>query len=87
VPDALKILKKNRFDLVVMDSHTLRVGPSTIVGKIKGIGKGLPVVIIKAQEEEKPPKAFQNTGADLVIGLPLDMDRIPQLISPVLSNP
>lgn len=87
VPDALKILKKNRFDLVVMDSHALRVRPSTIVGKIKGIGKGLPVVIIKAQEEEKPAKAFENTGADLVIGLPLDMDRIPQLISPVLSNP
>ena len=68
------------------DLHTLPVGPSVIVRKMKEIGKGLPVVLIKAREERKPFKAFKNTGADLVIGPPLDMDRIPQLISQVLSK-
>jgi CheY-like chemotaxis protein len=85
-PEALKVLKKNRFDLVVVVLHALHPGPTTLIGKIKEIGKGLPVVIIKAQDEKESPKAFENTGADLVIGLPLDMDRLPQVICQVLSN-
>ena len=46
----------------------------------------MPVVIIKAREEKKSPKAFEKSGADLVIGLPLDMDMIPHVISQVLSK-
>ena len=59
-PEALKILKKNRFDLVAVDLHTLPARSTTLVEKIKEIEKDMPVVIIKAREEKKSPKAFEK---------------------------
>ncbi|MCP4669441.1 MAG: PAS domain S-box protein [Deltaproteobacteria bacterium] len=84
--EALKILRKKRFDLVAADMPALRMKPAIIIRKIKGIARGLPVVLIQSRKEKNPPKAFEHTGADLVIGLPLDLDRIPRLISRILSN-
>ncbi len=68
------------------DSTAFHRNTSIIIRKIKEIAPGLPVVLIKARKENKSPRAFENTEADLVIGAPLDMDRVPRLISRLLSN-
>ncbi len=75
----LKLLGKNRFDLVIAELNTSNLRSSRLVSKIREIHRDLPIILVNAEEGEK-------FGADLVIGRPLQMDRVLSLVSEVLSN-
>ena len=74
------MLKKSRFDLVVADPSTLTMDLPEVISRIKQMGSQLPVALVNAPSEEK------KFGADLVVGKPLDVDRILPLVSQVLAS-
>ena len=75
----VKLLGKKKFDLVVADLNMSNLRSSKMISKIKKMHRDRPVILVNAEEGE-------GFGADLVIGRPLQMDRVLSLISEVLLN-
>ncbi len=84
--ECLKLLRKNRFDLVIADQDTPYLDAPVIIPKIKTMDKNLAVTLVNAIEEKGRSRALNKMGADLVIGKPLDMDKTLSLISGVLAT-
>ena len=84
--ECLKLLKKNRFDLVIADLDTPNLDAPVIIPKIKNMDKSLAVTLVNALEKKDRSRTLKKMGADLVIGRPLDMDRAISLISGVLAK-
>jgi len=82
--DGIKALRKNKFNLVIADLNTFSLEPSKIIPKIKKIDPNLPVALVNAESKGKSSRALKRLGADLVIGKPLEMDRIVSRVSYVL---
>lgn len=81
-----KLLKKNKFDLVIADKNTPYLELSKIIPKMKKIDRTLPIALVNADEERgKSLDSLKALGADLVIGRPLDADRILSLVSKTLA--
>ena len=75
----VKLLGKKKFDLVIADLNMSNLRSSKMISKIKKMHRDRPIILVNAEEGEE-------FGADLVIGRPLQMDRVLSLISEVLSN-
>jgi PAS domain S-box-containing protein len=84
--ECLKLLRKNRFDLVIADLDAAYLDAPVIIPKIKNMDKSLAVTLVNAVEEKGRSHRLKKMGADLVIGRPLDMDRTLSLISGVLAT-
>ncbi|MCD6296125.1 MAG: response regulator, partial [Deltaproteobacteria bacterium] len=84
--ECLKLFKKHKFDLIIVDLDTPYLNLNVIIPKIKNIDKNLAIVVVNAGEEKVPPRTLKKMGVDLVIGRPLDMDRALSLISGVLAT-
>lgn len=83
--EGLKLLKKNKFDLVIVDLNVSFNEFSKIVTTIKKIEQGVPVALIAGNDKRKPRKALKKLGVDLIIGRPLEIDSTFNLISQKLS--
>jgi len=75
----VKLLGKKKFDLVIADLNMSNLRSSKMISKIKKMHRDRPIILVNAEEGEE-------FGADLVIGRPLQMDRVLSLISEVLSK-
>ncbi|MBW1703564.1 MAG: PAS domain S-box protein [Deltaproteobacteria bacterium] len=84
--ECLKLLRKNRFDLVIADLDTPYLNAPVIIPKIKNMDKSLAVALVNAPEEKGRSRKLKNLGADLIIGRPLNMDKALSLISGVLAT-
>ena len=82
--DGLKALRKNRFDLVIADLDTLPLDSSKIIPRIKKIDPKVPIALVNAGSRGTSSRALKKLGADLIIGRPLEMDRIVSRVSHVL---
>ena len=83
--EGLKLLKKNKFDLVIADLNVPYLESSKIIARIKKIGQGIPVALAVGDEKWRAPHAFRKLGVDLVISRPLEMDRTLAFISQALA--
>jgi CheY-like chemotaxis protein len=83
--EALKLLKKNKFDLVIADLNVPYLESSRIISRLKKTGRGLPVALAIGDETWRSPQTLRKLGVDLVISRPLEMDRTLGLISQALS--
>ena len=75
----VKLLGKKKFDLVITDLNMSNLRSSKMISKIKKMHRDRLIILVNAEKGEE-------FGADLVIGRPLQMDRVLSLISEVLSN-
>ena len=73
--EGLHELKKKKFDLVMADSKTLDLDGAGLVRKIKKVNRELPVVLM-AENEANDSLNNKESGADLVICKPLDMNKV-----------
>jgi nitrogen-specific signal transduction histidine kinase/CheY-like chemotaxis protein len=82
----LKLLNKNKFDLVIADKNTPYLELSKIIARIKKIDRALPIALVNADEEKGSAlNSLKALGADLLIGRPLDADRILSVVSKALA--
>ncbi|MDY6971431.1 MAG: ATP-binding protein [Thermodesulfobacteriota bacterium] len=77
--EALKLLKKNKFDLAVADRNSPYIEASKIISKVKAMHPTLPVILVNARDED------ESLGADRAFGRPLEMDGILLLVSETLQ--
>ncbi|UCF85188.1 MAG: hybrid sensor histidine kinase/response regulator, partial [Desulfobacteraceae bacterium] len=83
--EGLKLLKKNKFDLVIADLNVPYLESSKIIARLKKIGQGLPIALAVGDEKWRAPHAFRKLGVDLVISRPLEMDRTLAFVSQALA--
>ena len=84
--EGLKLLKRNKFDLVIVDLNVPFNESSKIIATIKKIEQGLPVALIAGDDKRRPLRALKRLGVDLIIGRPLEIDSTFNLISQTLST-
>jgi PAS domain S-box-containing protein len=74
--EGLKLLRKKGFDLVIGDLNMRHLEPTKIIPKIKELDRNLPIAMVNSEKEGKSLDALKKLGAELVVGRPLEMDRI-----------
>jgi DNA-binding NarL/FixJ family response regulator len=84
--EGLKLLKKNKFNLVIVDLNAPFNEFSKIIATIKKIEQGVPVALIAGDDQRRPLPALKKLGVDLIIGRPLEIDSTFNLISQTLST-
>lgn len=83
--EALKLMKKTRFDLVVADSNRSHIEQSKVIRRIRSRNPGLPIMVINAVRDIESERKLRESGADFVLGRPLNMDNILVFASNLLS--
>ncbi|NQU15484.1 MAG: PAS domain S-box protein [Desulfobacteraceae bacterium] len=76
VREGLKLLKKNKLDLVIGNHNSRQLEPSKIIKKIKELDPDLPIVMVDSAKDRKSQDVLRKLGAGLVVGRPLEVDRI-----------
>ena len=84
--EALKYLNRNRCDLIIADLDSPYLEASKIIPRLKKARKDIKIVLVNAEEETQGTDALRKMGADLVVGRPLDLDRILSLVSKELAG-
>jgi len=84
--ESFKLLRANKFDLVIADQDAPDIETGKTVREIKGLQPDLPVALINAPGNPGSRDVPIKMGADLAIGRPLDMDRLLSLLSGLLAN-
>jgi len=84
--ETLKLLRGNKFDLVIADQNAPHIETSKTIREIKRLQPDLPVALINAPVNPGSRNVPIKMGADLAIGRPLDIDRLLSLLSSLLAN-
>ena len=81
-----KLLRDNKFDLVIVDQNAPDIEISKTIREIKRLRPNLPVALINARRKPGSWDSLIKMGADLAIGRPLDVDRLLSLLPNLLAN-
>ena len=77
-------LKRKAFDMVIMGGAVVGTNTHALATKIKTSKEGLPIALILEQKAIESMDASEKKVADLIIGKPLDMNRVLSQISELL---
>jgi len=83
--EGLSKARKKRFDLIITDAETLDMDVQILVKKIKKMERKVPVALIMEYEAGEEPDHIQRSDVDLFIIKPIDMDKIVDQVSEVLT--
>ncbi len=86
VQEGLNILKKKKFDLILVDSSTAEMKRDAVIKKIKKMNGNQPMVLITDRTADEPPKPEERFGFELIILKPLDMNRVLSDVEDVLRE-
>ena len=80
------ILKKKKFDLILVDSGTAEMKRDAVIKKIRRMNRDQPMALIADQAAEEPSKPEGKSGFELIITKPLDMNRVLSDVEDVLRE-
>lgn len=83
--EVFKLLKKNKFDLIIESLDKHRPEHSSMVPKIKQMGHDLPTILVSHGAKTMSLKRSKDLGVDLVVGRPLEMDKILSFFTTTLA--
>ena len=84
--EGLKLLKKNRFDLIMADLNTPYLQPLKIVPKIREMNYGLPIILFNNEENSDVTHALKKSGVDLIMNRPLNIDSILAFMPKIMAK-
>lgn len=84
--EGLHILKKKKFDLILVDSGTAEMKRDAVIKKIRKMNRDQPMALITDRAAEEPPKPEERSGFELIITKPLDMNRVLSDVEDVLRE-
>ncbi|MFH1240761.1 MAG: ATP-binding protein [Pseudomonadota bacterium] len=74
--EGLKLLRRDKFDLLIGDLGMRHLQPSRIIPKIRQLDHDLSVALVHPEKERGAVEALKRLGADLVVSRPIQMDTI-----------
>jgi PAS domain S-box-containing protein len=85
--EGLRLLKRKAFNLAIVSLEGPPHSHPDLIAKIKGAGRGLPVVVVGGEGNAKGfPHTPEQLGVDAVIPRPLNMDEVLPLVSQLLER-
>ncbi len=84
IPEALKKLKRKKYDLIVSDARMSDVHADVIVHKMKTLAPGVPIATLAAYGSRDLDMGMTGSDVDLIITRPIDMNRAIEQVSQVL---
>ena len=84
-PEGLRKAKNKRFDLIITDAATLDADLWVLVKKIKKMERKVPIALIMEYKAGEEPPHIQRSAVDLFIRKPIDMDKIINQVSEVVT--
>lgn len=85
--EALAMLQRSYFDLVVTDYEMPVVKGDALAAAIKAIYPSLPVLLITAYGEQLRSAGKPLTAVDAIVGKPFGLDELRQVINALLLRP
>lgn len=86
VRQGLHILKKKKFDLILVGLDIVKVKRDAVIQKIRRMNGDQPMALITDRMAEEPPRPEERSGFELIITKPLDMNRVLSDIETVLNE-
>lgn len=83
--ECLKLLKKNRFDLIMADLNNPYLQPLKMVPKIRKINQGLPIVLFNNEENGDIVFALKKLGA-MIMDRPLNIDSLLAFLPEIMAK-
>jgi len=78
--EALKYLEKDRFDWIITDYHLPGINGLELLQQTRGICPDIKVAVISAYGSPKLIKQLRNSGANLFLSKPFDIDHLLSII-------
>jgi len=85
--EALEVLDKEEFDLILMDIHMPRMNGIEAVKEIRKKGKSTPVIGMTANIDDKVRQECLGAGINWFLNKPLDVNEFDQVMSRVRAIP
>ncbi len=85
--EALKIIRDQAIDIVLLDMKMIGIGGLETLKLIKGARPKTRVVIMSAYEEISVLKQAERLGAECYISKPFDLEKLKEIIRKVLAVP
>jgi PAS domain S-box-containing protein len=74
--EGLHILKKKKFDLILVDSGLAEMKRNDVIKKMRKMNRDQPMALIVDGATEESTKPEEKSGFELIITKPLDMNRV-----------
>jgi DNA-binding response OmpR family regulator len=84
--EGLRILKKKKFDLILVDPVTAEMKRDAVIKKIRRMNGDQPMALITDRASEEPSKPGEKSEFELIIAKPLDMNRVLSDVEDVLRE-
>ena len=84
--EGLSKARKKRFDMIITDAETLDINVQVLVKRIKKMKRKVSVALIMEHVAGEKLDSIQRSDVDLFIKKPIDMDKVVDQISEVLSR-
>ncbi len=84
--EGLRLLRDTPVDLIIADQKSFRTDTGKIIGRMKELRPDLPVVLINAGGTSDSRGTQEKTGADLIVGRPLDVDRFVSQVAGLMGE-
>jgi len=87
--EALKIVKKNRLDLIILDLMLPKIDGILICGMLKRDERylSIPIIIVSARNDELDKRKAKEAGANNYLTKPFEPDTILSLVSSIFGTP
>jgi PAS domain S-box-containing protein len=81
----LKLVAKRKFDLIIVDIEATNRGFTKTLLRLREMRPKLPIVMVSLEAEGTGFRVEKNQEADMIVGRPLDMDKILSHVSRTMA--
>ena len=84
--EALIVLLRGQFDLILLDMHMPRMGGLELLKQIRGLGVNVPVIMITANADTRAAAEALGSGVFAYIPKPFDIRHLDHLVALAVSS-
>jgi DNA-binding response OmpR family regulator len=85
--DALMLLLRQEFDLVLLDMNMPRLGGLALLKELRGLGLKVPVLMLTANQDSKAAAEAIGAGVVAYVPKPFDFMELEHLVALALARP
>ena len=84
--EALIVLLRGKFDLILLDMHMPRMGGLELLKQIRGLGVSVPIIMITANADTRAAAEALGGGVFAYIPKPFDIRHLDHLVALAIST-
>src|SRR5437667_7641898 len=85
--EALILLLRGQFDLILLDMHMPRMGGLELLKQIRGLGVTVPIIMITGNQDVRAAAQALSCGVFAYVPKPFDFKQLDHLVALALATP